>query len=191
MAAPREQTDPFAILGLPRTATADDVRAARRRLSKRLHPDALVSRDEQERLAAAAQLADVNRAVDLALAALRATQEPPIRGRDTGPADGAGPVDGGAEASFCIDALPAEAFELLVLALSAIGDPKVVDEPYLLEGVVDDPALCLCRMELVPDAGGTIVTIEIEPMVRSRVPPPLASDVAGRLVAEVEALGPA
>jgi hypothetical protein len=202
MAAPEEQKDPFAILGLPTTATADEVRSARRRLSKRLHPDALVSRGEQERLAAAARLADVNRAVDLALAALRTRVEPPVTGRaapvhDTGCAgdgggvedSGPGSVVGDTEASFCIDALPVEAFELLVLALSAIGDPKVVDEPYLLEGVVDDPSLGLCRIELVPDAGGTIVTIEIEPMVRSRVPPPPASEVAGRLVAEVEALG--
>jgi hypothetical protein len=80
-------------------------------------------------------------------------------------------------------------FEPLLLALSAIGDPKVVDEPYLLEGMVDDPALCLCRIELAPVAGGTSVTVEIRPMVRSVGPPPLAVEVAGRLVAELQILG--
>ncbi len=91
--------------------------------------------------------------------------------------------------SFSVDALPVEVFEPMLLAMSAIGDPKVVDEPYLLEGTVDDPALCLCRIDLAPEAGGTVVTVEVQPMARSRVPPPSATEVAGRLVAELEALG--
>jgi hypothetical protein len=179
-------SDPFAVLGLPRTATAADVRAARRRLSKRLHPDALVSRGEDERRAAAAQLADVNRAVELALAALRPTEQPSAT-QETVPVERVD--DDGTTVTFAVDGLPVEAFEPLLLALSAIGDPKVVDEPYLLEGMVDDPALCLCRIELAPEAGGTSVTVEIRPMARSVAPPPPAIEVAGRLVAELEALG--
>lgn len=175
-------SDPFAILGLPPTASADDVRAARRQLSKQLHPDALVSHNEIDRMAAAAQLAEVNRAVDLALAALQTRPEPPITRaapkRDETPA-----------VSFAIELLPVEAFELVYLAMSAIGDPKVVDEPYLLEGMVDDPALCACRIELAPEAGGTLVTVDVYPLGRSREPTPSALDVAGRLVAEIEALG--
>jgi curved DNA-binding protein CbpA len=45
----RRVADLVAILGLPRIATAAEVRAARRQLAKRLHPDALVSRNENER----------------------------------------------------------------------------------------------------------------------------------------------
>jgi hypothetical protein len=175
--------DPFAILGLPRSATAVQVLAARRRLAKRLHPDALVGQKVEDLRAAGAQLAEVNRAVELALAILDAPVEPPI----TRPA--ATPVDDSATASFGIEALPVEAFELLLLAMSAIGDPRVVDEPYLLEGMVDDPALCLCRIELAPEAGGSLVTVEVQPMVRSPAPPPSAMEVAGRLVAEIETLG--
>jgi hypothetical protein len=186
----RRQADPFAILGLPRTATAAEIRAARRRLAKRLHPDVLVSRTENDRQAAAGQLAEVNRAVELALATLSAPAPagpaittPPSETIDDGM------IDDSPAASFSIEVLPVEAFELLLLAMSSIGDPKVVDEPYLLEGVVDDPALGICRIELVPEAGGTIVTVEIYPMARSPVPPPSARAVAGRLIAEIEALG--
>jgi hypothetical protein len=180
-------SDPFSVLGLPPTATAADVRAARRRLSKRLHPDALVSRGEDERRAAAAQLADVNRAVELALATISASDRPSGTRRETVPVESV--EDDGTSVTFALDALPVEVFEPLLLALSAIGDPKVVDEPYLLEGMVDDPALCLCRIELVPVAGGTSVTVEIRPMVRSPGPPPSAVEVAGRLVAELDVLG--
>jgi hypothetical protein len=180
----RRVTDPFAILGLPRSATAAEVLAARRQLAKRLHPDALVSRNEDERRVAASRLAEVNRAVELALATLNSPAELAIT--TTPPAS----LDDSAVASFGIEALPVEAFELLLLAMSAIGDPKVVDEPYLLRGLVDDPALCLCCIELVPEAGGTIATVEVQPMTRSAVPPPSALAVAGRLVAEIEALGP-
>jgi hypothetical protein len=175
--------DPFAILGLPPTATAAEVLAARRQLAKRLHPDTLVSGDERERRAAGAKLAEVNRAVELALAALDAPVGSQVKAPTTTR------VDDGHTASFGIEVLPVEAFELLLLAMSAIGDPKVIDEPYLLEGMVDDPALCVCRIDLVPEAGGTIVTVEVHPMVRSGVVPPSAVEVAGRLVAEIESLG--
>jgi hypothetical protein len=127
-------------------------------------------------------LADVNRAVELALATLNAHAEPAIT------APPAARIDDSPAASFGIEAQPVEAFGLLLSAMSAIGDPKVVDEPYLLEGLVDDPALCLCRIEPVPEAGGTIAMVEVQPMARSAVPPPSALAVAGRLVAEIEAL---
>jgi hypothetical protein len=185
-------TDPFAILGLPRTASAAEVRAARRQWSKRLHPDALVSAGDNERRAAAAKLAEVNRAVDLALATLK-TPTPDVHHTPAAPtppptqADSR--VDDGTAASFGIDASLVEAFELLLLGMSAIGDPKVVDEPYMLEGMVDDPALCLCRIHLAPKAEATIVTVVVHPMARSRVPTPSALEVAGRLVAEIQALG--
>jgi len=206
-------TDPFAVLGLPRTATAAEVLAARRRLAKQLHPDALGHGEEGDRRAAERRLAEVNRAVELALAAIamadveaeagagaasvdnpvdnpvadaRGDQPPPVvvsGARSSSSSLSAGGV------SFAIDALPVEAFELVWLALSAIGDPKVVDEPYLLEGLVDDPSLCLCRIELVPEAGGSLVTVEVAPMARSPHPPPSPADVAGRLMAEIEVLG--
>jgi hypothetical protein len=183
--------DPFAILGLPSSASAAEVRAARRRLSKRLHPDALVNSNEDERRAAATQMALINRAVDLALAELKTPVEAPVGAPATEAPFSDSDVEDRMTASFSIAALPVEAFELLLLAMSAIGDPKVVDEPYLLEGMVDDPALCLCRIELAPEAGGTIVTVDVYPMGRIKEPPPSALAVAGRLVAEVEALGPA
>jgi hypothetical protein len=162
-----------------------------------LHPDALVGAGPSDRRLAESKLADVNRAFDLALAAVAAREagtavdRPQDRpGRpEAGPRHGHEPEDDGS-VTFSIGELPAVAFELLVMALSSIGDPKVVDEPYLLEGLVDDPAPGWCRIRLVPEAGGSIVTLETFPMARARTPPPSALAVAGRLVAEMEMLGP-
>lgn len=195
--------DAFAVLGLDPEATADDVRAARRRLAKQLHPDRMVGAGVDERQAAAQRLARINRAADVVLAdlaarAARPPAEPPPPGpapptADAGtaaPADVFEDVDEDETTiSFSVDVLPVEAFELLFLALFSIGEPKVVDEPYLLEGVLDDPALGLCHIELVPEAGGSIVTVEVRPMARSPEPPPTARAVAGRLLAEMQTFG--
>ncbi len=197
-------TDPFAVLGVAATASVGEVRAARRRLAKALHPDALVGAGDSERQEAESRLAEANRALDLALAAVSArdASEPDRDQRRAHqpvarqPAPAPSPEDAGrggdddCSVTFSIEALPAVAFELLVMALSSIGDPKVVDEPYLLEGLVDDPALGFCRIHLVPEAGGSIVTVDVLPVRRARTPPPPATAVAGRLIAEMEMLGP-
>ena len=191
--------DPFAVLGVAPSATAAEVRAARRRLAKALHPDALVGAGASDRLLAESRLADVNRALDLTLAAIAARDtlrgsvgRPPAGpgARPGPPQDARGGDDDLGSVTFSIQELPAVAFELLMMALSSIGDPEVVDEPYLLEGRVDDPAPGFCRIRLVPEAGGSIVTLDVFPMARARTPPPSATAVAGRLVAEMEMLGP-
>jgi hypothetical protein len=63
--------------------------------------------------------------------------------------------------SFTIDALPAEAFEALLVVASWIGELVVDDPPYLLEAQLDDPVPCWCRLELVPDAGGSTVSLTV------------------------------
>jgi len=89
---------------------------------------------------------------------------------------------------FSIAHLPVDAFELLLLAFSSIGDPKVIDEPYLLEGQVDDPFVGVARVELAPEAGGSLVTVPTVASPRATTPPPTPAQVAGRLLWEVRAL---
>ena len=186
-------------------ATADGVRNARRRLAKLLHPDVIAGGGGGAGAvaAASARLAVVNRAVELAMAdlATRGTNdirngaaERPAQPDVSMPAPSAADTAVWAEgedaedASFRIAHLPVDAFELVLLAFSSIGDPKVVDEPYLLEGQIDDPFLGVARVELAPEAGGSIVTVTTWPFPRVTTPAPTPGQVAGRLLWEVRAL---
>jgi hypothetical protein len=157
--------DPFARLGLGRDATADDVLAARRRLAKELHPD--VGGDPE-------RMREVNVAVQEALRAIGATAPvtaPPPQPAAARPAPPRGTVRSGWRAahdspSFTIEALPAEAFEALVIVTAWMGEVLVDDPPYLLEAHLYDPFDCWCRVELIPDAGassvGLVVAVEAD-----------------------------
>ena len=192
------------MLGLEQSrATADGVRDARRRLAKLLHPDVVAGGGGGASAVAeaSARLALVNRAVELAMAdiASRPAGRPGAPHRPA-PADVPMPAPSAADAAvwaagedpadatFTIAHLPVEAFELLLLAFSSIGDPKVVDEPYLLEGQIDDPYLGIARVELAPEAGGSLVTVTTWPFPRATTPAPTPGQVAGRLLWEVRAL---
>jgi hypothetical protein len=63
--------------------------------------------------------------------------------------------------SFTIDALPAEAFEALLVVTSWMGEMLVDDPPYVLEVHLTEPGPCWCRLDLVPDAGGSTVTLTV------------------------------
>jgi hypothetical protein len=65
------------------------------------------------------------------------------------------------EASFTIDALPAEAFEALLVVTAWMGELLADDPPYVLEAYLRDPEPCWCRLDLVPDAGGSIVSLTV------------------------------
>jgi hypothetical protein len=190
------------VLGLDAAAaTAEGVRDARRRLAKVLHPDLVAGGGggRQAVAEASARLAVVNTAVEMAMADL-ATRGPGHGTRRPAPAEVRTPVPSAADAAvwaagedpddatFSVAHLPVDAFELLLLAFSAIGDPKVIDEPYLLEGQVDDPFLGLARVELAPEAGGSLVTVTTWAFPRAAAPSPTPAQVAGRLLWEVRAL---
>jgi hypothetical protein len=90
------------------------------------------------------------------------------------------------EPSFVIEALPAEAFEALVIVASWMGEVILDDPPYLLEAHLDDPADCWCRLELLPEAGGTTVMLTVageEGVV------PSAEAVRDRWIAHLNELG--
>ncbi len=63
--------------------------------------------------------------------------------------------------SFTVDALPAETFEAMLVALSWIGELVDDDPPYRLECLLNEPEPCWCRLDVVPDAGGSTVSITV------------------------------
>ena len=91
------------------------------------------------------------------------------------------------ECGFSIDVLPVEAFDLVYMAAASLGDPWVIDEPYQLVARLDEPLVCRAHIDLVPEAGGSIVTFRIEPL-RGFDPPPVRR-VTSAFVAELQRLG--
>jgi hypothetical protein len=182
--------DPWHELGLDvATATVADVKLARRRLVKAHHPDLAAGRGVPM---TGDRLVLVNQAAEQALAEIAVRGPARAPAATPAPMPAPGPesaiwLEGEAEAdaTFTIPHLPVEAFELLLLAFSSIGDPKEVDEPYVIEGMVDDPFLGMARVEVVPEAGGSIVTVTTSPFRRAGNPPPTPAQVAGRLLYEV------
>lgn len=63
--------------------------------------------------------------------------------------------------SFTVEALPVETFEALLVVTTWMGDVIDDDPPYRLDTHLTDPAPCWCRLELVPDAGGSTVSLTL------------------------------
>ena len=64
-------------------------------------------------------------------------------------------------ASFVIDCMRPEAFERLFIVSHWIGEPLYADPPGLLEVHLQEPSQCFCRLELMPEAGATMVSISV------------------------------
>lgn len=159
MTAEPPERDPFAILGVGPDATLDELSAARRRLAMQMHPD----RGGDER-----RMRDINRAYDDAVARRGAQAAPAPPGaegsrprRASTPSRAAGRRVAHDSPSFVIELLPAEAFEALLVVASWIGEVLVDDPPYVLETHLDPPLDCCCRLDLIPDAGASTVSITI------------------------------
>jgi hypothetical protein len=148
-----------------RGVSEDDLRAARRRLAKELHPDhAGGTTDAMRRLNAAfeAVLADLTRVAPAADVSAGAPPEPPV------------PRPGGRlahdVASFTIEALPVEAFEALLIVASWLGEVLVDEPPYQLDVALGEPFDCWCRLDLVPDAGASTVAVTLASLDGRPVP---------------------
>jgi len=179
--------DPFAVLGLPATATLDEVRAARRRLAKTVHPDR--GGDEQ-------RMQEINRAFDLAV---RPILRPPSEAPSASPPAPSAPTPSTGRRgrpsrrieqdipSFNIDLLPAEAFEALLIVVGWIGEVLNDDPPYLLDAHLDEPSECFCRIELLPEAGASTVSLTVIGVEGEDAPP--VEEVRDVLIACLGQLG--
>jgi hypothetical protein len=150
--------DPFDMLGIDRTSTADDVHRARRRLAKRLHPD---------HGGDSAGMQAINAAADAALSELNCPPSPapdpllddvPDRDRPNSERRRRVATD---SPSFTVEALPVDTFDALVIVANWMGEVLVDDPPYMLESHLLDPFECWCRLDIVPDAGASTVSITV------------------------------
>jgi hypothetical protein len=156
------EQDPFELLGIDSTSTVEDVHRARRRLAKRAHPD---------HGGDAAAMQAINAAADAALIALNEPRTPAPEVEhiaDDTTADE--PVPYGKRGwrrvatdspSFTVEALPVETFEALVVVANWIGEVLVEEPPYVLESHLVDPFDCWCRLDVVPDARASTVSIAV------------------------------
>jgi hypothetical protein len=146
-------SDPFAILGLNDTATAAAVRTARRELAKRHHPDAggdagMMGKINQAAGEALQLIADCATAAEPGARSVSEFNEDPTGvSRDV--------------PSFTVEALPVETFQALLVVSNWIGEVLDDDPPYRLDTHLHEPAPCWCRLELVPDAGASTVSITL------------------------------
>lgn len=167
--------DPFRELGLDRSASADEVRRARRRLSKAAHPDAGGDPADMQALNAAAAAAlkliagaDPREPASETTAsqAASAAEARPSRDWDR---DWSGQRSD--TPSFTVEALPVETFEALLLAAAELGEVEDDDPPYGLSVLLDTPLDCWCRLDVVPDAGASTVSVSIARASDAPLPP--------------------
>jgi DnaJ domain len=149
--------DPFSVLGVSPDATLDEVRTARRKLAAQFHPD---------HGGDPVRMGEINIAFDAVVAQItrpvsppRPAPQPPVASQPS-PGRRYPGVQHDAP-SFTIDTLPVDAFEALLIVTSWMGELLVDDPPYLLEVHLTEPSPCWCRLDLVPDAGSSTVTLTV------------------------------
>ena len=156
--------DPFAVLGLGRQATVEQVESARKAFARSLHPDVGGSVIEMQRINAAA-----DEAVRLAsTAASRSSPAPPpprpqrrLRQRRPNQRSQPAMVWRFDHPSFTVEALPAATFEALLVVATWLGETIDDDPPYRLDVELTEPVAGWCRLDLVPDAGATTVSVTV------------------------------
>lgn len=167
------RADPFRVLGLSVTATADEVRRARRRLAAESHPDAGGDTATMSAINAAAAEALRRLAAPTSGSLDASADRAPTGGSAAGrQREGFGTPSGRRREepdglrsdvpSFVVEALPAVAFEALTLAAAELGEIADDDPPYRLWALLDEPR-CWCRLDVVPDAGASTVSLSIAP----------------------------
>jgi len=157
---------PFAVLGLAPDASANDVQAARRRLAQAHHPDLGGDADRMRSIneAADAALRLIERRVEAPVSA-QPDPHPPAEEPIDEPIDGpiGEPWSGLARdmPSFVVEALPVETFEGLLVAATVLGEVIDDEPPYRLDVLLGDPIACWCRLDIVPDAGASTVSLTV------------------------------
>ena len=195
MARRPSAVDPFSVLGLPATAGAEELRLARRQLALAEHPDRGGSADRMQAINVAYEEAMelvVARQLHGPSAPVTSTPPPAPEPRSPSEHPASSPRPGGRprverdDPSFVIEALPAEAFEALLVVASWIGEVLVDEPPYLLDVHLYEPGECWCRLELLPEAGASTVMLTVAGV--EGVAPPVEA-VRDLWIANLNALG--
>jgi hypothetical protein len=159
--------DPFATLGLARDAGSDEIRAARRRLAKAHHPDQGGDPAAMQRIneAADAALLQVDaRSVDEGVTGETESDRPDLtetHGRRSRNSEGQTSGMARDIPSFTVEALPVETFEAMLVVASWLGEVLDDDPPYRLDTYLYEPYDCWCRLDVVPDAGASTVSLAV------------------------------
>jgi DnaJ domain len=142
--------DPYRVLGVDPGTDREVARTAWIELVKALHPDRRGSDDPEVRAEAARRLAEINAAYhDLSVS------------WDARPSS-APEVDRPATDNLAVVAFRTVTFEFLLVAAGDLGDVTDTDEPFSMTIHVDGPPTGFCRIELFPEAGGTVVSAASE-----------------------------
>ncbi|MEI6298362.1 MAG: J domain-containing protein [Actinomycetota bacterium] len=140
--------DPFAVLLIDKTASAQEIRRAWRERARTVHPDVggsdAAMQELNEALRNALELVEVAREQKVVVPVLVRRQ------RDV--------------SSFTVDALPAECYEALLVVAGICGAISHDEPPYQLEFSLHDAEVDgflhgWCRCDLVPEAGATTVSL--------------------------------
>ena len=156
------------MLGLPPGSTVEDVENARRTLAKSSHPDVGGSVRQMQVINAAA---DEAARIATSRGSSTVGQRPPSPA-PAPPAPSSGSASSGSASgpafhwrvdhpSFTVEALPAESFEAVLVVASWLGETIDDDPPYRLDVELAEPVPCWCRLELLPDAGATMVGLTV------------------------------
>ena len=144
------------LLGLVRPYDDTTLRDHWRRAAREHHPDRGGSNDLMARINDAYSFLTT---IDEAISTAGSTASPtgPNRRRSTKDDVVVRSVD---RPAFVIDALPVVAFETLLLAARVLGDVVDDDPPYVLETLIEHSGTTTwCRLDIVPDAGSSTVSI--------------------------------
>jgi hypothetical protein len=141
----------YRLLGVTRSSSIEEIVSARRLLAREFHPDR--GGDPQ-------YMALINLAFD-AIVAGHSDQDPNavLQVREQVATTDVVTKFSIDRPSFTMNALPVVAYEVLLLAARVLGDVSSDEPPYLLEVQLEDPPMTWCRLELVPDAGSSIVSL--------------------------------
>jgi hypothetical protein len=163
--------DPFKALGVTRDATLDEIRAAWKMQARSHHPDTGGTVQDMQHL---------NEALRLAVMELKKAAAGTQSNGDTADArDDFTTVKSSSHnnqrdtrrtrqrvrrvsrdvSSFTVECLPVETFEALLIAISWYGEVVLEESPYLVEAILTDPCQCWVRLDIVPEAGASMVSV--------------------------------
>jgi hypothetical protein len=165
--------DDWEVLGVGRGASAAEIRARWLELVKQLHPDT------HGDPGAAARLAEVNAAYGrLRPAGPAAPPAPPSNAPPSNAPRRSAPPSSGRAATqtFAVDDFRPVVFEAVLLAAVDVGDVTHANEPFSLDMWVGGGA---CHVELVSQAGGSVVSVDCVNVDAGTVAAALASALAG------------